>query len=164
MIKFANLTILGVACALLSSSLYAADLPKLGIVNMPQIFNNSQFIKDETQKLQNNIKEMEEKLQDEQKKMQDLVKEYEKKKEASTQIKIAEAQTKLSQMTQDYQKKLQDEQNIGMQRFNNLVRIVVEKVAKKNHLNAVFSSTGVIYSDSTWVDITAEVKKEMSPK
>ena len=137
--KFSPFILIGAIMAFMSNMVFSLEQLKIGIVNIPQIFNNSQFIKDENKKLQTNVKHMEDQVQEEQKKLQDLIQQYGKNKEASLQIKIAEAQTKLTEMTQNYQKKLQAEQNASIQKFNAMVHDATEKVAKQRHLNAVRS-------------------------
>lgn len=141
-----------------------ADGLKIGVVNLSELYNKSVFIQKTSDALQKEVQGMEEKLQAQKTKVQNLIATYEKtpndKKKAVAQ-QITTEQTKLNDMSQNYQKKIHADQTAGMQKFTDLVKTSVEKIAKEKHLNAVFNTSSVIYTDNSWVDITHEVDAAM---
>ena len=154
--------------ALLSPlALAAADL-KIAYVNVTEIYNKSVFVEKANKTLQEHVKDMEAQLQRERKKLQSLINDFEKatvksKKDALAK-KITSGQSNLTSMTQQFQKKIQEQQNAGMQSFTDLVQTAVKKIVKDQHINVVVNSTSIVYTDSSWIDITKDVDAEMQQK
>lgn len=163
--KFLLVTLISACTALFASAALAADVV-IGIVNVTQLFNDSPYVQKANKTLQDNAKDMEKKVQVQQKKIQSLVDQYNAIKTVTSardklQKQILAEQTKLNQMTQDYQQKIRDEQNSGMQQFNTMVRLAVEKVAKEKHINTILPSSSILYTDNTWIDLTKDVQNAM---
>lgn len=156
--------IFGIILFALLSPLAVADAVKIAVVNVAELYNKSSFVQNANKNLQEQAKEMEDKLQAKKINVQSLLNDYEKtdankRKELAQQIKTA--QTELNQMTQEYQKKIQDEQRAGLQKFTDLVEKAVAKIAKEKQINAVLNKTSIVYSDSSWTDITNDVEAAM---
>lgn len=153
---------------LLSHQAIAADEHMVGIVNVTDLFNSSSFVQKANKELQDNAKKMDETLKKAQAKLQGQINEYQTMKNANKKgdmaKKISDEQSRLSKMAQEYQQKVQEEQNKGMQEFTQLVRVAVEKVAKEKNIHHVLNSTSLIYTDTSWVDVTKDVAAEMAKK
>lgn len=153
---------------LLSHQALAADEATVGIVNVTDLFNSSTFVQKANKDLQDNAKKMDESLKKDQAKLQQQINDYQAMKNANKKgdmaKKISDEQSRLTKMAQDYQQKVQEEQNKGMQEFTRLVRTAVEKVAKEKNIHHVLNSSSLIYTDSSWVDISKEVSAEMAKK
>lgn len=152
---------------LFSTLTLAADV-KIAYVNVTAIYNKSAFVETANKILQQNVKTMEAKLQTERSALQAMVNDFQKatvssKKEALSK-KIVEAQTHLASTTQQYQKEIQNQQNAGMQKFTSLVQTAVEKIVKEQHINVVMNSSSIVYTDSSWIDITKDVAAAMQQK
>jgi Skp family chaperone for outer membrane proteins len=143
--------------------LSAADSLRIGVVNLTTLFDESAFVKDANKKLQGKVKEFESQLQVEQSKLQDLANKYEHAKDNKNALKkkIIDQQTLIATKTQESQAKVRDAQNAGMQKFSELVRVAAEKIAKEKKLNAVLSSSSLVYSDDSLVDITKDVAAQI---
>jgi outer membrane protein len=142
--------------------LSAVEAPKIAIINVTALFNQSNFVKKANKNLQDNIKNMQDSITKEQKKLQAQIGEYENtkgtEKKNNLALKIKAQQEKIAKRTQESQEKIQQEQNAGMQRFTELLQNAVTKIAKEQHFTTVLNSTAVIYNDSTaWTDITNDV-------
>ncbi len=141
-----------------------ADQLKIGVVNVTELYNKSAFIQNSSKTLQEDIKGMEEKLQAQKAKIQTLISSYEKTsddKKKTVAQEITAEQTQLNKMSQAYQKKIQETQAAGLKKFTDLVKSTVDKIAKEKQLNAVLNSNSVVYSDSSWIDITSDVEAAM---
>jgi outer membrane protein len=142
--------------------LNAVEAPKIAIINVTALFNQSNFVKIANKNLQDNITNMQDSITKEQKILQAQIGEYENTKDTEKKnnlaLKIKAQQEKLAKRTQESQEKIQQEQNAGMQRFTELLQNAVAKIAKEQHFTTVLNSTAVVYNDSTaWTDITKDV-------
>ena len=146
----------------------AADMPKVAVVNVQQVLQQSSRVAEVSKKLESQFKDRQAKIGDDQKSLQTELDKF--KKESPTmsqsdkdkmQKKIADDRAELVKKVVAYQQDLQKEQNKAMQGILNELNTVVSSIAKKDNYGLVLDSQAVIYSvDNN--DITKDVAKKFN--
>ena len=143
----------------------ATTAPKIAVVNVQQVFQQSPKIAELNKKLQGQFKSRQEKLIAAQKTLQDEMDKFKKegptmsqKEKDSLQKKIVDDQSSLAKDATTFQQDLNKEQNKIMKGVLAELNGIISDIAKKNGYNMVLDAQAVIYSaDST--DITKDVAK-----
>ncbi len=150
---------------LLSQQAWSADAGVVGFVNINELFTNSAYVKKANKELQDNVKKMDASIKKDQAALQEKINQYQTMKNESKKKnmvkEITAEQARLAKLTQEYQGKVQAEQNKGMEKFSELVRVATEKVAKSKDIHHVLNSNALVYTDEAWVDLTKDVATEM---
>jgi outer membrane protein len=144
--------------------------PKVAIVNVQQVLQQSPRVQDLSKKLESQFKPRQTKINDEQKALQDSVDKFKKEsptmsqKDRTAQEKsISDTRANLVKEVVAYQQDLQKEQNKIMQGILNDLNSIVSSIAKSQSYTLVFDSQAVIYAaDGT--DITKDVAKQFNNK
>jgi outer membrane protein len=163
--------------ALLSSVLlfagtqaFAADAPKVAVVNVQQVLLQSSKVAEVNTKLQDQFKPTQEKLAARQKTLQD---ELDKFNRDSSSMKSADRDATEKKLNDEkavflkdagaFQKEVNAEQNKAMQSILKQLSGIISDMAKKNGYSLVLDSQAVVYSaDAT--DITKDVAKDFNQK
>ena len=148
----------------------AVPQPKVAIVNVQQVLQQSPRVQDLSKKLEGQFKPRQTKINDEQKSLQDEVDKFKKesptmsqKDRTSEEKKISDTRAGLVKEVVAYQQDLQKEQNKIMQGILNDLNGIVSSIAKAQAYTLVFDSQAVIYAaDGT--DITKDVAKQFNSK
>jgi outer membrane protein len=149
----------------------AADAaPKVAIVNVQQVLQQSPRVTALSKKLEDQFKDRQTKLNDDQKALQDQLDKF--KKESPTMAQkdrdamektITQNRTDLVKRVVAYQQDLQKEQNKVMQGILNDLNGIVSAIAKQNSYSLVLDSQAVVYS-ADGVDITKQVADKFNSK
>jgi outer membrane protein len=163
--------------ALLSSVLlfagtqaFAADAPKVAVVNVQQVLLQSSKVAEVNTKLQDQFKPTQEKLAARQKTLQD---ELDKFNKDSSSMKSADRDSMEKKLNDEkatflkdagaFQKEVNAEQNKEMQVILKQLSGVISDMAKKNNYSLVLDSQAVVYSADA-ADITKDVAKDFNQK
>ena len=136
---------------------------QIGYVNVTQVFESSAFIKDTSKKMQADITNMNLQLENQKKKLKTLIEQYQAAKDAvaktALESPLKTEELVLKNLTSSFQEKIRQDEIAGKQHFDTLLRAATERVAKVKHINVVVTEQNVLYSDKSWVDLTADVKR-----
>ncbi len=155
----------GVMIAWLLIPTIASSSTQVGFVNVAEVFEGSAFVKDANKKLQDEIADMNMQLAQQKKKLKELITQYhalknvKAKKNLESPLKTEEIV--LQNLTISFQKKIHQDEVAGKQHFDILLRNATERVAKAKHINVVVTEQSVLFSDNTWVNLTADVLREL---
>ncbi|OGT61390.1 MAG: hypothetical protein A3F14_00685 [Gammaproteobacteria bacterium RIFCSPHIGHO2_12_FULL_43_28] len=146
----------------------AADMPRIAVVNVQQVLQQSTRVAEVSKKLEGQFKDRQAKIGDEQKTLQAELDKFKKesptmsqKDKDNMQKKIADDRAELVKKVVAYQQDLQKEQNQAMQGILNSLNSVVSDIAKKDNYGLVLDSQAVIFSiDNN--DITKDVAKKFN--
>src|SRR3990167_2745420 len=140
----------------------AADMPRIAVVNVQQVLQQSSRVAEVSKKLESQFKDRQAKIGDDQKSLQTELDKF--KKESPTmsqsdkdkmQKKIADDRAELVKKVVAYQQDLQKEQNKAMQGILHDLNAIVTDIAKKQSYALVLDAQAVIYAlDGT--DITKD--------
>ncbi len=158
--------------AVAMSSAFAADAAnmKLAVVNVQQILQQSPRVADLSKKLEEQFKPRQQKLNDEQKSLQDQIDALKKdsstmaaKDKDSLQKKVETDRAALVKQVVAYQQDLNKEQNQIMQGLLADLNSIVTGIAKKNSYNLVLDAQAVVYAPES-TDITKQVSDQFNSK
>jgi outer membrane protein len=148
----------------------AAIQPRVAVVNVQQVLQQSPRVSELSKKLESQFKPRQTKINDEQKALQDSLDSFKKesptmtqKDRASTEKKIADNRADLVKQVVAYQQDLQKEQNKIMQGILADLNGIVSSIAKSQSYTLVFDSQAVIYA-ADGNDITKDVAKQFNNK
>ncbi len=141
---------------------------KVGIIDLPQILQNSPQVKAINTKLKNEFKPQQEKIASAQANIRSEAEKLAPNKAESLkpeqkkaiQDKIMAKQKELQQMVVSFQQKVGDAQENAMKSFMKKIDDAVESVAKKDDLDLVLLKPAVVYASNT-VDVTQAVMKAL---
>jgi outer membrane protein len=152
-----------ITCLLLSSVTSFAN--QVGFVDITKVFNDSVFIKEENQRLQNEATEMNQQIDKQKQKLRDLIEKYHAtkddagKKKLETPLKTEELV--LKNLTSSFQEKIESEKTATKQQFDSMLKTATSNAAKTKRVNIVINGQSILYHDSSWIDLTSEIEKEM---
>ena len=148
----------------------ASVQPKVAVVNVQQVLQQSPRVAELSKKLEGQFKPRQTKINDEQKSLQDAVDKFKKesptmsqKDRSSTEKKISDNRADLVKQVVAYQQDLQKEQNKVMQGILNDLNGIVSTIAKAQSYMLVFDSQAIIYA-ADGNDITKDVAKQFNSK
>src|SRR3990167_1553279 len=125
----------------------AADMPRIAVVNVQQVLQQSTRVAEVSKKLEGKFKKESPTMS--------------QKDKDNMQKKIADDRAELVKKVVAYQQDLQKEQNQAMQGILNSLNSVVSDIAKKDNYGLVLDSQAVIFSiDNN--DITKDVAKKFN--
>jgi len=158
---------LAVFCVLaICSAAYGADVAKIGVVDLPKVFQQSEAgkaaqaeIKQKGRAMEVELKRMGAQIEDLKKRLEReaavMSKEMREEKERELRIRVSEFET----VERGFEGELRDLNNRLSQRFREEVLLIAEEIGKKGGYLLIRDKAGVLYSPSS-NDITAEVIKE----
>lgn len=148
----------------------SAAQPKVAVVNVQQVLQQSPRVAQLSKKLEAQFKPRQTKINDEQKVLQDKLDKFKKdsptmsqKERSSTEKNISDERASLVKEVVAYQQDLQKEQNKVMQGILNDLNGIVSTIAKAQAYSLVFDSQAVIYA-ADGNDITKDVAKQFNDK
>ena len=148
----------------------AITQPKVAVVNVQQVLQQSPRVADLSKKLEAQFKPRQTKINDEQKALQDKLDAFKKnsptmalKDRTATEKSISDERAGLVKEVVAYQQDLQKEQNKIMQGILNDLNGIVSSIAKAQAYSLVFDSQAVIYA-ADGNDITKDVAKQFNNK
>jgi len=143
----------------------ASSATQIGFVNVDHVFKSSIFIKEANKKIQADLVNMNQQLKHQKATLRELIKQYHATKsdegKASLNSKLKIEQLVLENLTTSFQKKIRQDEATGKQHFDELLRAATERVAKEKHINVVITEQAILYTDKSWVDLTAEVERAL---
>lgn len=152
---------------------FAADAtgtPRVAVVNVQQVLQQSPRVAELSKKLESQFKARQTKINDEQKSLQDELEKFKKESPTmsqsardSMQKKIADERSDLVKQVVAYQQDLQKEQNKIMQGIMTDLNGIVSTIAKNQNYSLVLDSQAVIYA-TDGNDITKDVAKQFNSK
>jgi outer membrane protein len=160
-------TVLAVFCVLvMCSAAYGADVAKIGVVDLPKVFEQAEAgkaaqaeIKQKGRAMEAELKQMGAQIEDLEKRLEreaaEMSKEMREEKERELRIKVTDFQT----AERRFEGELRDLNNRLSQRVREEVLGIAEEIGKKGGYLLIRDKAGVLYSPSS-NDITEEVIKE----
>ena len=146
----------------------APAAPKVAIVNVQQVLQQSPRVTALSKKLEDQFKDRQTKLNDDQKTLQDELDKFKKESPTMSQKdrdamekKITADRTDLVKRVVAYQQDLQKEQNKVMQGILADLNGIVSTIAKKSSYDLVLDSQAVVFS-ANGVDITKDVAAQFN--
>lgn len=151
-----------------SMNVAMAETPKVAIVNVQQVLQQSPRVTALSKKLEDQFKDRQTKLNDDQQALQAELDKFKKESPTMSQKdrdamekKITADRTDLVKRVVAYQQDLQKEQNKVMQGILADLNGVVSSIAKKDSYSLVLDSQAVVFS-SDGVDITKDVASKFN--
>lgn len=157
------------ALLLISTSVYAAEIPKVGVIDLPQIMQTSPQVAAINKKLQSQFEPEQQKIMQAQTALRaqaDKLAPGNKLADADRKAlekKIADDQKNLQAMVVKFQETVAQAQTQAMKQFMDQINGIVKNIAQKQSLTMVLLKPAVVYANET-VDITGQVLSELPKK
>jgi outer membrane protein len=160
--------VVAVALSLISASAFAADAPKMGVVDLRQVLQKSPQMADLNKKLEAQFKPREDKIKADQKAFQADADKL--KRDGATmsrddatklQDKLVKQQATLQAQVGTFQQDLSNAQNQGMQKLLQDAGAVISDVGKKEGYTLIVSKDAAFYS-LDGMDMTAKVSQALA--
>lgn len=152
---------------MLASTYVLADNPRIGVVDLQKIMQNSPQMKEIQANLEKTFKGRRDRLVAMEDSLKKDMEEFKKdsavlsqEKRKVLEEKIIAQQQKLEQEGQQYQQELNAANNEAMEGFYNKIKAAIAKVAKNDKYDLVFQKDAAPFSQDA-LDVTSKVMKEI---